>query len=152
MRGGRNVIVCRTFSKIYGLAGLRVGYALTTPDHARMIQDNLMTLDLSSASLAAAIASFNDRAFMGFSKGRILEGRQMILDATRRLGLETLPTQANFVFVRVPDADVVKSRMAARGIVIRGAYGKWKSWSRVSTGKIEDVRRYVAALPEALKA
>jgi histidinol-phosphate aminotransferase len=152
VRGRRNVIVCRTFSKIYGLAGLRVGYALTTPDHARMIQDNLMTLDLSSASLAAAIASFNDSTFMRFSKGRILEGRQMILDATHRLGLETLPTQANFVFVRVPDADVVKSRMAARGIVIRGTYGKWKNWSRVSTGKIEDVSRYVAALPTVIRA
>jgi histidinol-phosphate aminotransferase len=117
-----------------------------------MIQDNLMTLDLSSASLAAAIASFNDSTFMRFSKGRILEGRQMILDATHRLGLETLPTQANFVFVRVPDADVVKSRMAARGIVIRGTYGKWKNWSRVSTGKIEDVSRYVAALPTVIRA
>jgi histidinol-phosphate aminotransferase len=51
----------------------------------------------------------------------------------------------------VPDADALKSRMAERNIVIRGAYGKWKNWSRVSTGKIEDVRRYAAALPEVLK-
>ena len=56
------------------------------------------------------------------------------------------------MFVRVPDADAVKARMAERGIVIRGAYGKWKNWSRVSTGKIEDVRRYVAALPDAVRA
>jgi histidinol-phosphate aminotransferase len=75
----------------------------------------------------------------------------MILDATHRLGVETLPCQANFVFVRVPDADVVRQRMKDRGIVIRGAYGKWREWSRVSTGKIEDVRRYTAALPEVLK-
>jgi len=149
---GRNVIVSRTFSKIYGLAGLRIGYTLSTPANAERINGNIMTIDLGTSALAAAIASLNDTAFMGFSKNRILEGRAMILDATHRLGLETLPTQANFVFVHVPDANALKARMAERNIIIRGAYGKWKNWSRVSTGKIEDVRRYVAALPEASKA
>jgi hypothetical protein len=54
--------------------------------------------------------------------------------------------------VKVPDADAFKARMAERNIVIRGAYGKWKNWSRVSTGKIEDVHRYAQALPAALRA
>jgi len=148
---GRNVIVSRTFSKIYGLAGMRIGYALSTRANAERIGSNIMTIDLSTGALAAAIASLNDEAFMAFSKNRILEARGMILDATHRLGLETLPSQANFVFVRVPDADAVHARMTERGIIIRGAYGKWKQWSRVSTGKIEDVRRYVAALPEVLR-
>lgn len=151
VKSGGNVIVSRTFSKIYGLAGLRIGYALASRENAERISGNIMTLLLSSASLAAAIASLDDAAFMSFSKNRVLEGRGMILDATKRLGLETLPSQANFVFVRVPDADALKARMAERGIIIRGAYGKWKNWSRVSTGKIEDVRRYAAALPAALK-
>jgi len=151
VKAGRNVIVCRTFSKIYGLAGLRIGYALAGRDHARMIRDNLMTLLLSSASLAAAIASLEDPAFAALSRNRIFEGRQIILDATKRLGLETLPSQANFVFVRVPDADAVAKRMAERKIIIRSAYGKWTQWSRVSTGKIDDVRRYAAALPAVLK-
>jgi histidinol-phosphate aminotransferase len=149
---GRNVIVSRTFSKIYGLAGLRIGYALSTPANAERINDNIMTVDLGTAALAAAIASLNDEAFMTFSKNRILEGRGIILDAARRAGLQVLPSQANFVFVRVPDADALKARMAERKIIIRGAYGKWKNWSRVSTGKIEDVRRYAAALPAALRA
>ena len=149
---GRNVIVSRTFSKIYGLAGLRIGYALSTPANAERINSNIMTIDLGTAALAAAIASLNDEAFMAFSKNRILEGKGMILDAARKAGLEVLPSQANFVFVRVPDANAVKARMAERGIMIRGAYGKWTQWSRVSTGKIEDVRRYADALPAALKA
>jgi len=152
VKAGRNVIVGRTFSKIYGLAGLRIGYTVSTPANAERITSNIMTIDLATSALAAAIASLNDMAFMAFSKNRILEGRGMILDATHRLGLQTLPTQANFVFVNVPDANALKARMAERNIIIRGAYGKWKNWSRVSTGKIEDVRRYVAALPEALKA
>ena len=152
VKAGRNVIVCRTFSKIYGLAGLRIGYALAPPKHAAMIRDTLMTLLLSSASIAAAIASLEDPAFATLSRNRIFEGRQIILDATKKLGLETLPSQANFVFVRVPDADAVAKRMAQRKIIIRSAYGKWTQWSRVSTGKIEDVNRYVAALPALLRA
>jgi histidinol-phosphate aminotransferase len=152
VKGGADVIVSRTFSKIYGLAGMRIGYVMTSPHNAERVAANIMTVDLATSALAAAIASLNDSAFMAFSKNRILEARGMILDATRGLGLQTLATQANFVFVRVPDADVVHARMAERGIVIRGAYGKWKNWSRVSTGKIEDVRRYVAALPGAVRA
>lgn len=150
VKSGRDVIVSRTFSKIYGLAGLRIGYVLTTPENAQRIDGNIMTIDLGTSALAAAIASLNDEAFMAFSKNRILEGRGMILEAARRAGADVLPSQANFVFVRVPDADAVRARMAERGIIIRGAYGKWKNWSRVSTGKIEDVRRYAAALPAAL--
>ena len=149
---GRNVIVSRTFSKIYGLAGMRIGYALSTPANAERINGNIMTIDLGTAALAAAIASLNDESFMTFSKNRILEGRAMILEAARKARLQVLPSQANFVFVRVPDANAVKARMADRGIIIRGAYGKWTQWSRVSTGKIEDVRRYAAALPAALHA
>ena len=151
IKGGHDVIVSRTFSKIYGLAGMRIGYVMTTPENAERVAGNIMTIDLSTSALAAAISSLNDEAFMTFSKNRILEARGMILDATHRLGLETLPCQANFVFVRVPDADLVRQRMKERGIVIRGAYGKWREWSRVSTGKIEDVRRYTTALPEVLK-
>jgi histidinol-phosphate aminotransferase len=150
VKSGRDVIASRTFSKIYGLAGLRIGYVLTTPENAQRIGDNIMTIDLSTSALAAAIASLNDEAFMAFSKNRILEGRGMILEAARKAGADVLPSQANFVFVRVADANAVKARMAERGIIIRGAYGKWKNWSRVSTGKIEDVRRYAAALPAAL--
>ena len=152
VKAGRNVIVSRTFSKIYGLAGLRIGYVLSTPANAERINSNIMTIDLGTSALAAAIASINDTAFMAFSKNRILEGRGMILDAVRKAGLEALPSQANFVFVRVPDANTVKARMAERGIIIRGAYGKWTQWSRVSTGKIEDVRRYAAALPAVARA
>jgi len=149
---GRNVIVSRTFSKIYGLAGMRIGYILSTLENADRINGNIMTIDLGTSALAAAIASLDDPAFTTFSKNRILEGREIILDATRRLGLQTLPSEANFVFVKVPDADAFKARMADRNIIIRGAYGKWKNWSRVSTGKIEDVHRYAEALPAALRA
>jgi histidinol-phosphate aminotransferase len=74
----------------------------------------------------------------------------MILDAVSKAGLTALPSQTNFVYVEVPDADAVQQAMASRNISIRGAYGPWKQYSRVSTGKIEDVARYAAALPEIM--
>lgn len=152
VREGRNVIVTRTFSKIYGLAGLRVGYAIAGREAAARLQAQSATMGLSSAALSAAIASFDDQPFLRFSRERIVEARGLIVEAAQRAGARTLPSQTNFVFVEVPDADTLRDRMAARGITIRGAYGKWRQWSRVSTGRIEDVRRYAAALPELLNA
>jgi histidinol-phosphate aminotransferase len=149
---GHDIIVCRTFSKIYGMAGMRVGYAITTEANAALLRGSVMGFIGNVSGLAAAIASYNDTAFLTRSKASILEARAMILDAVHKAELKCLPSQANFVFVEVPDADAVQKAMATRGIEIRPAYGTWKSWSRVSTGRIEDVRRYALALPEVMGA
>ncbi|MBB5984428.1 pyridoxal phosphate-dependent aminotransferase [Sphingobium lignivorans] len=149
---GANLIVCRTFSKIYGMAGLRVGYAITTPELAAKIRSHIMSFGGNTMGLAAAIASYNDTAFMSASKAQIVEARGIMQEAAKRAGLEVLPSQANFLFVKVADADRLRTAMADRNIMIRGAYGKWTQWSRVSTGRIEDVKRYAAALPELVQA
>ncbi|MBZ6377168.1 histidinol phosphate aminotransferase [Pacificimonas flava] len=145
-----NLIVCRTFSKIYGMAGLRVGYALAAPEKVETMRGYLMSFGGNTAGLSGAIASYNDEPFLDYSRKQILTGRQMILDAVQRAGLTALPSQTNFVYVKVPDADSVQTAMADRGIMIRGAYGAWTTWSRVSTGKLEDVEKYAAALPEVV--
>jgi histidinol-phosphate aminotransferase len=152
VKAGENVFISRTFSKIYGMAGLRVGYALGNPEILRQANGYMMSYFNNTAGLAAAIASLNDTTFLSHSKSLILEGRAMIQDAVKRAGLTCLPSQTNFVYVKVPDADALNTAMAARGVQIRGAYGKWKQWSRVSTGKLEDVRRYAAALPSIMQA
>ncbi|UZK66843.1 pyridoxal phosphate-dependent aminotransferase [Sphingomonas sp. M1-B02] len=149
---GLDVVVCRTFSKIYGMAGLRVGYAVGRPDTIAKIRDYETSFGGNTAGLAAAIASYDDTAFTTFSKNRIGEARGMLQAAVKSAGLTALPSETNFLFVKVGDADTVQKAMAEKGILIRGAYGKWKNWSRVSTGKIEDVRRYVAALPGVVRA
>lgn len=149
VRSGLDVIVCRTFSKIYGMAGLRVGYAITSQDNAARIRAHLMSFGGNLAGIAAAIASYNDTAFLNQSRAMVLEGRAMIMDAVAKAGLTALPSQTNFVFVKVPDANALRDAMGERGIAIRGAYGAaWRGYSRVSTGKLDDVARYAAALPE----
>jgi histidinol-phosphate aminotransferase len=148
VRAGADVIVCRTFSKIYGMAGLRIGYAITSEANAARIRAHLMSFGGNLAGLAAAIASYNDTAFLARSRAMVLEGREMIVAAVAKAGLKALPSQTNFVFVEVPDANALRDAMGTQGIAIRGAYGAWKGYSRVSTGKLEDVARYAAALPE----
>lgn len=148
VRAGADVIVCRTFSKIYGMAGLRVGYAITSEANAKRIRAHQMSFGGNVAGLAAAIGSFNDTAFLAQSRAMVLEGREMIMDAVKKAGLTALPSQTNFVFVKVPDANALRDAMAGKGIAIRGAYGELKGYSRVSTGKLDDVARYTAALPE----
>ncbi|WAT16821.1 histidinol-phosphate transaminase [Aurantiacibacter sp. MUD11] len=150
VREGQDVIVCRTFSKIYGMAGMRVGYAITSEENAERIRSHMMSFGGNTCGLAAAIASYNDIGFLEQSRAAILEGRAMILDAAARSGLTALPSQTNFVYVEVPDADAVQAAMRERGILIRPAYGEWTQYSRVSTGKLEDVARYAAALPEII--
>jgi histidinol-phosphate aminotransferase len=152
VRAGDNLIVARTFSKIYGLAGMRVGYALARPDIIARMRPWSMSVGGNTGGLAAAIATYPDVAFLGYSKGRILEAREMIEAAAKSAGLPTLKSATNFVYVKVPDAAAVQKRLEAKGILIRGPYGKWTQWSRVSCGKIEDVARYAAALPEAARA
>lgn len=151
VREGHNVIVARTFSKIYGMAGLRVGYTISAPDKAELIRSYLMSSS-NTAGLAAAIASYDDQPFLRYSKSKVVEARQMIQAAAKSAGLECLPSETNFVFVKVPDADALQKAMAARQVMIRGKYGQLNEWSRVSTGRIEDVARYVQALPELVRA
>lgn len=152
VKKGENVIVVRTFSKIYGLAGLRIGYAIASPKVVQEVRGYEMSMGGNTAGLAAAIASFNDTAFTTYSKAKVTEGRQMIEAAVKKAGLTALPSQTNFVFVKVPDANKLRTAMADRQIMIRGAYGKWTEWSRVSCGKIEDVERYASALPQIMQA
>jgi histidinol-phosphate aminotransferase len=148
---GDNLIITRTFSKLYGLAGLRVGYALARPDLVAKLAPWGMSNGGNTAGVAAAIASLADPAFETWSRARIVEARALLAEAAARAGLEALPSATNFLYVKVPDANRLKAALEADGVIIRPAYGRWTQWSRVSCGRIEDVRRYAAALPKALE-
>lgn len=152
VRKGHNIIITRTFSKIYGMAGVRMGYAMTSPEKTKVLRDYVMSW-VSGVGLVAAIACYADHDFMSFSKGKIVEARQMVFDAVKANNLDYFPSQTNFVFVKLPgSAEDFRAKMADRGILIRGIYGDNTNWSRVSMGYIEDVERYVKALPQVLNA
>jgi histidinol-phosphate aminotransferase len=154
VREGHNVIVAKTFSKIYGLAGMRVGYMMASEENTASINRfSLGGYAMNQAGLAAAIASYNDEAFLKMSKSKIVEGREMVMDAVKANGLMGLPSATNFVFVDLGkgNAEIFRQKMAEQNVLIRGIYQDYDNWSRVSMGLIPDVQKYVNALPKALE-
>jgi histidinol-phosphate aminotransferase len=155
VKEGRDVAVARTFSKIFGLAGMRVGYLIAKPELLEMIgQFGLGDYGLNQPGVAGAIASYQDEAFLAYSKAKIVEGREMVAAAIKENGLYALPSQTNFMFVDLGKLNAEKFRvaMAERNVLIRGIYRDYTNWSRVSMGKLEDVEMYAKAMPYALDA
>lgn len=154
IKEGKNVAVARTFSKIYGLAGMRVGYLLADPEIIKAATNyGLGDYSLNQAGIAAALASYNDEKFLAYSKAKIVEGREMVTEALNANGLIGLPSQTNFMFVDLGDgnAEAFRQAMAKRNVLIQRIYRDYTNWSRVSMGKIEHVQMYVDALPAALE-
>ncbi|MEE4301050.1 MAG: histidinol-phosphate transaminase [Pseudomonadales bacterium] len=148
VRAGENVVVTRTFSKIFGLAGLRIGYALAPAEHAEMIRRHTMSQS-NVAGLAAALASYEDEAFLEFSKAKVVEGRQLVMDVFDRHEVPYLPSQTNFVYGDIGrDADVFQQLMRERNVMIRGIYRDYTTWSRVSMGRIEDLEVFARVFHE----
>ena len=154
IKSGYNIVVTRTFSKIYGLAGLRVGYMIASPNIIKLVSEygHNHFYSLNQAGIAAAIASYDDTNFLVYSKSKILEAREMIDLALKANGLSVLPSQTSFMFVDLGNinAEDFRQRMAKENILIRGIYQDYINWSRVSVGKIYDVKKYIDALPKVI--
>ncbi|MEM7218665.1 MAG: histidinol-phosphate transaminase [Pseudomonadota bacterium] len=154
IREGYDVVVARTFSKIFGLAGMRVGYAISQPETAAELRRyGLGDYALNQAGIAAAVASYDDTAFIARARQQIEATREQLTAAVRAQGLKPLPSATNFVFVDLEgrNAEAFRASMADEGVLIRGIYGAYTHHSRVSMGTLEDVGRYIAALPRVLE-
>lgn len=152
IKEGHDVIVSRTFSKIYGMAGLRVGYTMSSAETAERIRNTSMSW-MSGVGIAAAIGSYNDHTFLDYSKSKIVESREMVLDTLNGLGMEALPSSTNFVYFKSGmEANDLQAEMKAKDIWIRGQYMDYNEWSRVSMGKIADVERFCKTLPTVITA
>jgi len=140
VRGGSKMLITRTFSKIFGMAGLRVGYGMGHPDIVRVVKDNVMAWP-NGIGLYAAYHSYLDEEFIAFSREKILQGREMVTATFRRHGIEPLPSQTNFVYADIGrNADDFEAAMAARNVKIRGVYDGYDTYSRVSMGRIEELK------------
>ena len=139
VREGANVLITRTFSKIFGMAGLRVGYGMGHPDIVKLVKNHVMAWP-NGVGLYAAYHSYLDDEFIAFSRQKILQGRAMVNATFRRHGIEPLPSQTNFVYADIGrNATDFKNEMAANNIIIRGAYDGYDQYSRVSMGRIEEL-------------
>ncbi|HET7238735.1 MAG TPA: histidinol-phosphate transaminase [Terrimicrobiaceae bacterium] len=147
VREGRNVVVMRTFSKIQGLAGLRIGYGLASKEIADVLQKTRQPFNANSIAQAGALAGIQDDEYMQRTRELTHEGREFLQAAFSAMGLEFVPSAANFVLVRVGDGDQVFQALLRRGLIVRAMRSyKLPEWIRVSVGTMDQNRRFVAEL------
>ena len=146
-----NLIVTRTFSKAYGLAGLRVGYAFAHPDVADLMNRVRQPFNVNSISLAAAAAGLDDREFVRRSFELNQAGMRQLTAGLTRLGIDYIPSAGNFVSINVKDGAAVFQRLLKRGVIVRpiGAYGM-PAYLRVSIGLESENQRFLEALAQSL--
>ena len=147
VRDGRNVVIMRTFSKIQGLAGLRIGYGLASKEIAEVLQKTRQPFNANSIAQAGALAGIYDDEYMRETRELTHEGREFLQSTFLSMGLEFVPSAANFVLVRVGDGDKVFETLLRRGLIVRAMRSyKLPEWIRVSVGTMDQNRRFVAEL------
>ena len=147
-----NLIVTRTFSKAYGLAGLRVGYAMAHPAIADLMNRVRQPFNVNSISLIAATAALDDMEFVARSYAENRMGLKAIEEGARALGLESIPSYANFITIRVGKAGEVFKRLLKRGVIVRPVAGyELPEHLRVSIGTPDENERFLTALAASLK-
>jgi histidinol-phosphate aminotransferase len=147
-----NLIVLRTFSKIYGLAGLRVGYALAAPDLIGCLNRVREPFPVDRLAQAAAHAMLDDDAFIRATYDNNRAGRSWLSTALSDLGLTVVPSQANYVFVDAGrSAAEVAQGLLPHGVIVRpGAMWGLPTWIRISIGTADENRRVVESLRTVL--
>ena len=147
-----NLVVTRTFSKVYGLAGLRVGYALAAPAVADLMNRVRQPFNVNSVALAAAAAALEDTEFVEESYALNRAGMRQIVAGLQSLRLEHIPSYGNFVTFRVPDAAGVFVRLLKSGVIVRpvASYGM-PDFLRVTIGLGTENERFLESLERALR-
>jgi histidinol-phosphate aminotransferase len=151
VREGRNTVVLRTFSKIHGLAGLRIGYGVARTDLISVLQKTRQPFNVNAIAHVGALAALADDAHQGETKRVVDVGRAYLQERFAEMKFEFVPGAANFVMVNVGDGAAVFKQLLARKIIVRPLNGyKLPEWVRVSVGTMEQNRKCVAALKEIL--
>ncbi len=152
VKHGARVVLMRTFSKIQGLAGLRIGYGLASTEIANLLQRARQPFNANSIAQAGAIAGLADTEHQAKTKAITDEGRKGIEDAFAKLGLKYVPSAANFTLVHVGDGGEVFKRLMKKGIIVRSMVSyHLPEYIRVSIGTPEQNARFLAELPSALE-
>ncbi len=150
LREGKNVLALRTFSKIYGLAGLRVGYGITAPAVAELMNKVRQPFNTNALAQAGALAALSDRKHVEKSVTLNNEGKQLLYKEFDRLGVTYVPTEANFILFETQlDGKDLYTSLLKKGVIIRPMGGRRL---RVTIGLPDENKRFVKELEEALKA
>jgi histidinol-phosphate aminotransferase len=147
-----NLLLMRTFSKIYGLAGLRLGYGIGHPDFVAAFEKIRQPFNLNLLAQAAGIAALDDAAHVKKTRRNNIEGRKFFEHALAAMGLEFVPTAANFILVRVGAGQAVFEALQREGVITRpmGGY-QLPEFIRISIGTPAQNRRCIRALQKTLR-
>jgi histidinol-phosphate aminotransferase len=151
VRGHSNVVMTRTFSKIFGMGGVRLGWAYCPPAIADVLNRIRGPFNVSAPALAAGEAALADRAFFDLVRQHNLYWRAWLADELVKLGLEVAPSATNFLLVKFPDARAADAFLRSRGIIVRAvaSYGL-PEYLRITVGREDEVRAVVEALKELI--
>jgi len=150
VKEGMNVIVSKTFSKVYGLAGMRIGYLVARPDIASRLRKNIMAMT-NVLAIEAAKEALRDDAFYKFSVLKNKEAKDSIYRTLDDLGLEYIKSHTNFVFFKSgrPIGQMIDA-MKKEKVIIGRPFPPFYDWVRISTGTMESMQQFDQALKKVL--
>ncbi|WP_026966039.1 pyridoxal phosphate-dependent aminotransferase [Algoriphagus terrigena] len=150
VKKGHDVVVSRTLSKVYGLAGIRIGYLIAKPELAKKLSDRIVA-NTNIMAIAAGKAALADKDFYKFSLQKNEEAKALITGTLDELKLPYLESHANFVFFQAGrDIAALGKTMAEKGFIIGRPFPPLNDWCRISTGTIEEITLYNQAIKEVL--
>jgi histidinol-phosphate aminotransferase len=153
VREGKNVCVLRTFSKLHGLAGLRVGYGIASPKVAELLQKARQPFNVNAIAQAGAIAALGDTDHIANTRAVNQAGMVFYEKAFTERGLEFVPSYANFILVKTGNGDRLFREMLKQGVIVRAMSGyKLPDWVRISIGTPEQNQRCIEVLDSVLAA
>lgn len=151
--GCTNVVVLRTFSKIYGLAGLRIGYGIASKEIVNYLDRVRQPFNVNSLAQAAALAALDDNEHLEASKKCNSDGLKYLYGQLDKLNLEFVKTEANFFLIKVGDGKNVYDTLLRQGIIVRPMAGyNMNEYIRITVGTDSENRRFIEALTEIVRA
>jgi histidinol-phosphate aminotransferase len=149
---GNNLIVTRTFSKAYGLAGLRIGYGVSSPEIIKYMEAVRDPFNVNSLAQVGAIAALKDKDFLSKSKKAVREGKKFLYSELKAIGARYVPSVTNFILIELgPKSGEVAERLLKKGVIVRNM----KSWGmenfmRVTVGKEGENKRFIRELKKII--
>ncbi|MEE8307421.1 MAG: histidinol-phosphate transaminase [Gammaproteobacteria bacterium] len=140
-RSEKQILLTRTFSKIHGLAGLRVGFVIAPPSVIKRAKAFRMSM-ANVVSINAAIASYEDVEFQAFSIGKIRQAREVLYGFCRQNALAFTASKGNFVLVRTGRVSEFREFLRGRQILVGGSYAGYEDWCRISLGTVEHMQHF----------
>jgi histidinol-phosphate aminotransferase len=151
VREGRNIVVLRTFSKIHGLASLRVGYGVAPRELVEVLQKTRQPFNVNGLAQAGALAALTDDAHQRKTRQTVDAGRAYLQEQFAEMKLDFVPGAANFVMVNVKDGAAIFKKLLAQKIIVRPLKGyNLPEWVRITVGTMEQNKKCIAALKKVL--